>query len=375
MIKLGKALIREFNLMTKISLIRVCSVVLVLCVSLMGLLIATPVSASAGLTVDNALILATVTPGQTLTQKITVNLGSADTATNITVQVTGVAQTLNGGYVLLDASQDTGTYSARTFVSIDKDSFPLTPGGSQDITATIQVPQNVGNGGRYAMINIVTAPATGSSGMSMREAVNVPVYLTVKGSQIIDTGKITQVGTGDIVSGQPVNLFVNFQNTGNCHFKVQGTLAIKDPNGQVLSNITMPLTTSSLVPGMSRQLQASFTPNGNLIPGNYSIDAQVTLSDGTLLDKGSGSFTVKAAYTPPPTTVTNNSAPVNQNNPTTAISTNNIAPINPIKPVATNGILGISWSLAGIVIGLILIVGIIIVVLMLRRKPAKNDSH
>ena len=72
MIKLKTTLIREFNIMTKLSFVRVCSVALVLCVSLLGLLIATPVSASAGLTVDNALILATVTPGQTLTQKITV---------------------------------------------------------------------------------------------------------------------------------------------------------------------------------------------------------------------------------------------------------------------------------------------------------------
>jgi hypothetical protein len=43
--------------------------------------IAIPVSASSGLTVSNAEIVTNVTPGQTLTQTMTVTLGTADPAT------------------------------------------------------------------------------------------------------------------------------------------------------------------------------------------------------------------------------------------------------------------------------------------------------
>jgi len=370
MFKIAKVCLRKYTLMVKSPFTYGRLLPLALMVVSLATLSAVPVSASSGLTVNNALILANVNPGQVLTQKITVNIDSADPAADVIVQVTGVAQTLNGSYVLLDASQDTGPYSARQFVSIDKNSFHVEPGGSQDIIATVQIPQNVGAGGRYAMINIVTAPVTGA-GVSMREAVNVPVYLTIKGSQIINTGKITKVGTDDVISGNPINMFVDFQNTGNCHFKVQGDLTIKDPQGQTTSTISMPVTSSSIVPGMSRRLKASFTPNGDLAPGTYSFEANVTLSDGSSLDKASGTFTVKSAYTPPPTTNASNPAPTNANNPVS--STNAVSPITPVNPVAQTGPLGISWAWAGIIIGAILVVGILIMVVMIRRVPAKKE--
>jgi hypothetical protein len=332
---------------------------------LVSLLSSLPVSASGGLIVTNAVILANVNPGQTFTQTMTVSIGSNDPATDIAVQVTGVAQNPDGGYILLDASQDTGPYSARQFVSIDNSSFHLEPGSLQDITATIHVPQNVGNGGRYAMINIVTTPMARAGGVAMREAVNVPVYLTINGSQINDTGKITQVGAGEVISGKPVNMFVDFQNTGNCHFKVEGNVVIKDPRGQILSTVPIPLTASSILPGMARQLRVSFNPSGDLTPGTYSLDADVTLQDGTPLDNTSGTFTVNSAYTPQA-----NTTPANLNN--LMASTNTISQISPINPVAQTGILGVSWAWAGIIIGAILVIGVLVVVVIIRRVPAKK---
>jgi len=46
-------------------------------------------------------------------------------------------------------------------------------------------------------------------------AVDVPVYLTIQGSQLTQTGKITGVTAGTITNGQPVNITTTFQNTGN----------------------------------------------------------------------------------------------------------------------------------------------------------------
>jgi len=94
-------------------------------------------SANPGLTVTNPIILANVNPGQTLTQKMMVSIAATDPATDIAVRVVGVAQNLDGGYILLDASQDTGPYSARQFVSVDKSAFHLEPGEAQDVIATI----------------------------------------------------------------------------------------------------------------------------------------------------------------------------------------------------------------------------------------------
>ena len=261
-------------------------------------IIAVPVSA--GLTVSNAQIVANVTPGQTLTQTMMVSIASTDPAIDMSIQVYGVAQSLQGNYELLDATQDTSQYSARTFVSVDKSSLHLDPGGSENVTATIQVPQDVGDGGRYAIINIATKPVAGT-GLGIITAADIPVFLTIQGSQIIQTGKITGVSARAVTSGQPVNILTNFQNTGNHHFKVQGQVTIKDAGGKTIGTITIPLTASSIIPGMTRQLVATLdTTKAPLAVGTYNIDSKVTLPDGTVLDEATGSFKVTSANTSPP---------------------------------------------------------------------------
>lgn len=289
--------------------------------ALLPALAAIPVSANPGLTVSNAQIVANVTPGQTLTQTMTITIASADPATDIAVQVTGVAQSSDGSYVLLDASKDTGQYSARSFVTVDKSSFHLDPGASQDITTTIQVPQNVGDGGRYAIINIAEKPVAGT-GVSIISAVDVPVYLTITGSKITQTGKITGLTASAITSGQPINILTNFQNTGNHHYKVQGQLTVKNAKGKSLAIIPIPLTSSSIIPGMTRQLVTNLNSIGTLAIGTYTMDAKVMMQDGTLLDQSTSTFNITNQYTPPSVTTTSTTAANQQ----PALGTANLTP-------------------------------------------------
>jgi len=234
--------------------------------------------------------------------------------------VTGVAQDLQGNYELLDAAQDTGPYSARTFVSVDQSSFSLQPGGSQNVTATIQVPQDAGNGGRYAIINIAEQPVAGT-GVSIISAVNVPVYLTIQGSNIVQTGKITSLTTNTVTSGQTIGIMTNFQNTGNLHYHVQGQVTVKNPQGQTLATIPIPLTSSSVLPGMTRQLVTNFIPTDALPAGTYAINAKVTMDNDTLLDQTSSSFTLTNQYAPP--SATTSQAVANQQ---PALGTANLTP-------------------------------------------------
>ena len=271
----------------------------VLLLVLLLALIPLPAFANPGMTVSNAGILATVSPGQTLTQQMTVSIASADPAADISVQVYGMTQTPSGGYQLLNASQDTGAFSSRTFVSVDNSSFHLEPGASHVLTVTVSVPQDVGVGGRYAMIHIATQPVS-QGGVAMITAVDVPVYLTIQGSQLAYTGNITAITVGGVVSGQAVNISTTFQNTGNVHFKVKGEVSISNADGAVLDTIYEGVTSSSIIPGMSRQLQASLMPTGELSAGVYTVDSKVMLNDSTVLDEDTTTFTVETAYVPPP---------------------------------------------------------------------------
>jgi hypothetical protein len=291
------------------------------------------VGANPGITVTNAGIVDTVSPGQVLTQKMAVSIANSDPATNITVTVTGVGQSLTGGYILLDPAQDTNQNTARPFVTVNPSSFPLQPGQSQDITATINIPQNIGSGSYFAIISIAEPPAAASgSNVAIIYSVSVPVFLTIAGSQLTQMGTITGINAGDITNGQPINITTTFQNTGNIYFKVEGQTTITNDQGVTLDTIPMPLTSSSIIPGMSRNLDAIFTPSGSLSPGTYTIRSVVMSSDSILLDKSDGTFTIKAPYKPPPALGTVSLAPSGAS--TLKTTTGNISIFFPVGSAA-----------------------------------------
>ncbi|MGA7728123.1 MAG: hypothetical protein WCA62_04635, partial [Dehalococcoidales bacterium] len=196
----------------------------------------------------------------------------------------------------------------------------------------IQVPQNVGDGGRYAMINISEQSANGS-GVQTVAAVDVQVALTIKGSQLIHTGKITGL-SASVVTGQPINILTDFQNTGNHHFDVQGEVTIKNAKGQTIGTIAIPLTTSSILPGTARQLKSTLTTKSRLAPGTYTIDSKIMLEDGTLLDETTNTFGLTTQYVPPTSS-------------------------------------GINWVMIGIIAAAVIIFGVIAVyILRSRRRKA-----
>jgi hypothetical protein len=117
---------------------------------------------------------------------------------------------------------------------------------------------------------------------------------------MINTGKITGITTGDITNSQPIDIKTEFQNTGNYHFKVEGEVVVTNDQGVTLETVPIPLTTSNILPGVSRDIEAVFTPSGSLAPGTYTISSKIMLADGTLLDQSTSTFTVQKPYVPPP---------------------------------------------------------------------------
>jgi len=251
------------------------------------LLAAWPATAVAnpGLRVENAICVADVSPGDTISHKMTVSLVETDSPMDLAVEVN-------------DIDNVKSTYSARDFVTVDKTSFHLEPGESQDVTATVHIPSDVGDGGRYAVINLKQKPS--GTGVAPVVAVNVRLYLTIKDSQLIHEGEITEVSAGEAISGKPVDMFITFKNTGNHHFKFKGEVTVSDAQGEVLDTIYTALSPASVIPSLSGELRANFIPEKELPLGVYSIKSKVMLEDGTLLDEAEGSFEVKEPYVPPP---------------------------------------------------------------------------
>jgi len=255
-----------------------------------------PVAAGTGLQVSGASLVTDVSPGEVVTHTLTVSAGAA---CDITIKAGGIAQTTDGGYALLDAGLDTSPYSALGFITVDKESLHLEPGSPGEITATIAIPEDAGDGGRYALLSINTRPESSSS-VGVATAVNIPVFLTLKNSRLDHTGTITGISTGSIASGSPVEIWTAFRNTGNHHYKIRGEVTVISSQGEILDTLFTELTPNSLVPGMSRRLTTNFVPAENLPAGTYLIKSKVMLADGQILAEAEGTFEVPVVYVPPP---------------------------------------------------------------------------
>jgi hypothetical protein len=288
-----------------LKFLRLLPVVLIV----VAFLAASPASAAEnGLRVQGAILQADVSPGQNLTHKMTVSIGTEDPATEITVRLGGYGQALSGASELLETADNTD-FSARAFITLDKESFHLEPGGSEVVTATIQVPLDVGAGGRYALINIKTG-AAGGGGVGMITAVNVPIVLTVKDTTLTRQGEITGLNI-EVAGGQTLNIDTIFHNTGNYHFRIQGNITISKFQGKTLKTIPVPLTSSSIIPEMSLRLNAKYEPEAVLAKGIYIVKSQVRAEDGTVLAEERAAFQVTESGVSPVPLPSNDTTPVN----------------------------------------------------------------
>jgi hypothetical protein len=175
--------------------------------------------------------------------------------------------------------------------------FHLEPGATQVIKVEGDIPNNVGSGGRYAIISIRSNPVSkmtaGQSVVGFSLGLDVPVLFTISGTDLVKKGEITNLSVEEPISGEQENVSLLFRNTGNYHYSGFAKAELTDTNGTQLSNATTPVTISSLFPTFSRLFRLSLVPSSRLRPGTYQINATVNLEDGTILATKKTSFQIK----------------------------------------------------------------------------------
>lgn len=249
-----------------------------------------PAVADPGLIVGGAVIGKEVYCGS-YSHVMTVGLDVKDAAADVTVSVEGLGQKNDGVFQGLPPAIDTSPYTARGFITLDKTSFYLEPGEFENVNVTINVPAGVGDGGRYAAIRVYAAPA-GGEGVKSTTGFTVPVLLTVQGSDLIHTGRITGLAASAVYPDEPCRILTTFKNTGNHHYKVKGEVTVCGADDRELAVIDIPLTPSAIIPTMSVALGADFLPAGGLVPGSYKARSRIMLEDGTVLDQAAHEFMI-----------------------------------------------------------------------------------
>lgn len=260
------------------------------------LLVAWCISPVAAISVSGAKYMGSIAPGKTDNHIITVSLGANEKATDIQIDVLGFGQGIDQDYVSLNPEDDIGQYSGRKFITLSKSTVHLEPGSAQEVKATISLPQNVGSGGRYALISV---HALGRPGDFITTAVTIPVLITVSGTEPVESGSIVSVDTGDVIIGQPIKITTTLKNTGDIHYYfTQNVVTIRDTKGNLVGNYSSPPSIYAILPGNTVHYNAKPTIQ-NLPIGTYTADSKIVLGDGRVLDEKSATFEVKTDYVPP----------------------------------------------------------------------------
>jgi hypothetical protein len=233
-------------------------------------------------------------PGEHISHVITVSLGADENATDFLVEVMDWNQGLKGQNNAVNDSAYR-PYSAKGFLKVTPQSFHLDSGSSQKVVVDGDIPTNVGDGGRYAIISVRNIPMMKQQGKASVGVVldmDTIVLLTISGSEILKTGEIESLNIDEPISKKQQNVTLFFNNTGNYHFAINVTADLVDRQGKLVARSTeSPL--ASVLPGASRIVQISLIPETELEPGSYSINATVSRRDGTTLASKNIKFEIK----------------------------------------------------------------------------------
>jgi len=250
------------------------------------LLMAFSMTASAGtLSVGGSRFEAEIIPGDHITHEITVNIAEDDEPVDVKAGVFGYGLSLEGSKQPLGSEDDLSPYSAADFLEVTPTKANLKPGEPTKFVLEGEVPVNVGTGGRYALVKIET-DAQGSGKVGVITAIVIPVRLTISGSDIIETGEITDLK----VSDEKVSAI--FENTGNHHYLASAEAVIKDKGGDVVANYSIPLQIDPLIPTTSRLFDILLDQEMELPTGSYTVEVSVIHEDGTVLDTEETTFEV-----------------------------------------------------------------------------------
>jgi hypothetical protein len=275
--------------------VSVSSILSIITISCIVFLILCPLPTLA-IKVTGTKYVGSIAPGSSAVHTMTVSTNPNDPPMDLTVDVLGFGQLPQQSSTGLSPDKDTSPYSARTFITVSPQTFHLEPGGSQAVTATIAVPQGVGDGGRYAMLTIRNAPL-GNGTTLIVTSISVPIVVTLTGTTTIKKGSITDVTISDVIPGQPIKITTSLKNTGNYHYKVKNDVSVTDTTGAVVTTGGTDVSVSSIMPTFTQNYIVNLdTP---LPPGTYTASSKISTEDGIVLDTKTATFVVQANYIPP----------------------------------------------------------------------------
>lgn len=252
------------------------------------LMVLSVIGPAAGLRLDGAVLMKEVAPGEHINHEMNVQVEEGAEPVEVHAEIFGYGMTPGSSRCQLNPEEDISPYSARDFLTLASESASLEPGKPATLVLEGDIPEDVGSGGRYALVNIQTAPQ-GSGSVGVITAILVPVLLTIGGTELVETGEITDLAVSEAGDVGFV-ASVLFDITGNHHYGASANAVLKDEKGNVLAEGSAPGET--MIPEFSWTFKIKLDAEADLESGTYTVEAKVVKSDGTVLDTEETTFEV-----------------------------------------------------------------------------------
>ena len=219
--------------------------------------------------------------GSSKTYLISVNSSSV-----MDLETGGLGELPSGVIIQVPAQNDTSPYTARPWVSLDRNQ--LEPGNAQTFSITVNVPNGTAPGEYYASVLLQTE--AGDSGIT--SSILILITLTVNNSAFTPdlTGQISNISIPAVDKGEPVNFLITLSDTGNCRLRdANADITIRNMFQNVIWQSNISLSSPPMLPYYPRFIDAVY-PAG-LDAGDYTVTSDFTLPNGTL-DSKTLAFTV-----------------------------------------------------------------------------------
>lgn len=245
-----------------------------------AMVLAVAVPVLAGVSVSPLRMEVEVSVGKNTLTPITVTNTAEDKPVRVKAEVMGFGQSQMGSTIPI--KDDTSPYSAAALIELSPEEFEIKPGESQKVKVTATIPPGA-SGGKYATLVVGQVPEPGAS---MVGQVAIAVMLTISESSLIRAGQVMGVDIHQEEPGEPITFITAIRNQGNVHVRPSGEIIISQDGQEIGRTEVDP---HLIIPGYTRPFKSVWAAP-EVSAGAYSFEVILNM-DGTEL-KAEGSFTL-----------------------------------------------------------------------------------
>ena len=221
-------------------------------------------SAGQGLEVSPPSQEVAINPGKTIIIKATIR-NKGNTALPMQARIEDFTAKGDQGQVELTSNSP---YSVASWTKIAPASFTLTPGGAQEVTATIKAPADAA-GGRFGSFVFSVKPDSPDAGAAAVAQEIASLFLVKVNGPVDEKLSIQSLHAPAFSEFGPVPFDIGFKNSGNVYVKSFGLINVTDMFGNKVADIVVPGT--NIFPQADRVVRAQL--NKQFLFGKYKATA------------------------------------------------------------------------------------------------------